>query len=95
MPWPSKSRGDRKVRAGVGAPFDRDVDGGPDGSVHAADAPLVRRIEADELRGDRSVGEADAPRRETAVPDLGGAALSIRPLTTPFCHSEKRPGSVA
>jgi hypothetical protein len=33
---------------------------------------VVRRIEADEFGGVGSVGEADAPRRLTAVPDLEG-----------------------
>ena len=86
---------DRQVRAGVGARLDHDVDNGPDGPVHAANTPAVRRVEADELRGNGSVGEADTPRRQTAVPDLGAPSLSMRPLTTPFCHSEKRLGSVA
>ena len=73
MPCPSKSRAIVRCALVSEHRFDRDVDNGPDGPVHAADAPLVRRIEADELRGDRPVGEADAPRRETAVSDLGGA----------------------
>ena len=65
--------GDRQVRAGIGARLDRNVDHGSDWTIHTTDAPAVRRIEADELSGVGSVGEADAPRPETAVPDLGGA----------------------
>ena len=92
---PLEVEGDRQVRAGVGARFDRDVDNGPDGPVDAANAPLVRRIEADELRGDRSVDEANAAFVRQQSPTWGASALSIRPPTTPFCHSEKRLGSVA
>ena len=72
--------GDHQVRAPIGARFDRDVDSGPDGTIHATDAPLVRRIKADELRGNRPIGEADTPRRETVVTDFGHAG-AFHPTT--------------
>ena len=66
--------GDSQLRARVRTPLDRHVDNRSNRPVHATDAPLVRWIEADERRGHRSVSEADAPRRETAVADLRGAS---------------------
>ena len=53
--------GDRQLRGGVGARFDSDVNHGADGPVHAADAPMVRGIEADQLSSGRSVSETDVP----------------------------------
>ena len=74
MPWPSKPRAIVSRDADFRACLDGDVHRGPDGPVHAADAPLVRRIEADDLRGAGRSAEPDLPRREAAVPDLGSAA---------------------
>ncbi len=95
---PLEVEGDRQVGARVGARFDRDADHGPDGPVQAANTPPVGRFEADEFRCDRPVGEADAPRRETAVPDLRGsgtvhattddALLPLRETTRVGCVSE-------
>ena len=55
---------------GFRARLHRDVNSGPDGSVQSANSAVVRRIKAEEFSGVESVGEADAPRGGTAVPDL-------------------------
>ena len=96
MPWPSKSTA-MVSRDRVSAErFDGEVDGGPDRSVDAADAPRSGRVDVGELGGAGSVGAADAAGGQAACADLRvPAAASMRPSTTPFCHSRNRVGSVA
>jgi hypothetical protein len=72
---PLEIEGDGQEGARVRTWLYRDIDDGSDRPVHAAHTPLVRRIKADELSGGPSVCSSDAPRRETAIPDLGSTGI--------------------
>jgi hypothetical protein len=74
---PLEVEGDCQVCSGAEEWFDRDVDNGPDRPVHTADAPLLRRIEADELRGDRLVASPMRRVVKQRSPTWGAPVLSM------------------
>ena len=95
MPWPSKSTAIVSLDRVVAERFDGEVDGGPDRSVDAVDAPGFGWVDV----GESEVDDRLAPPMRRVVrhraPTWGLPVWSMCPSTTPFCHSLNRVGSVA